>query len=80
VFKPFPYRYVESVEMKIFNRWGNLVFETTNPDIMWNGKNQKGGAMSSDGVYFYVCTINEKYLEGIRSRLLKGFVHLLRNK
>lgn len=80
VFKPFPYRYVESVEMKIFNRWGNLVFETTNPDIMWNGKNQKGGAMSSDGVYFYVCTVNEKYLDGIRSRLLKGFVHLLRNK
>jgi len=80
VFKPFPYRYVESVEMKIFNRWGNLVFETTNPDIMWNGKNQKGGAISSDGVYFYVCTVNEKYLDGIKPRVLKGFVHLLRNK
>ncbi|MBE7442402.1 MAG: gliding motility-associated C-terminal domain-containing protein [Flavobacteriales bacterium] len=80
VFKPFPYRYVESVEMQIYNRWGNLVFETTNPDILWDGKNQKGGAMSADGVYFYVCTVNEKYLDGIKPRVLKGFVHLLRNK
>ena len=24
-FKPFPYRFIERVEMKIFNRWGNLV-------------------------------------------------------
>lgn len=79
-FKPFPYQYVESVEMKIYNRWGNLVFESKDPDIMWDGKNQKGGKLSSDGVYFYTCTVNELYLDGIKPRLIKGFVSLMSNK
>ncbi|MBI2279773.1 MAG: gliding motility-associated C-terminal domain-containing protein [Bacteroidetes bacterium] len=79
-FKPFPYQYVESIEMKIYNRWGNLVFESKDPNIMWDGKNQKGGKLSSDGVYFYTCIVNEHYLEGIKPRVIKGFVHLLSNK
>jgi len=79
-FKPFPYRFVESVEIKIYSRWGNLVFETTNPDVMWDGKNQKGGKLSSDGVYFYTCLVNEIYLDGIKPRIIKGFVHLMSNK
>jgi gliding motility-associated-like protein len=79
-FKPFPYQYVESVEIKIYNRWGNLVFESKDPDVMWDGKNQKGGKLCSDGVYFYTCTVNELYLEGIKPRVIKGFVSLMSNK
>ncbi|MCC7332676.1 MAG: gliding motility-associated C-terminal domain-containing protein [Flavobacteriales bacterium] len=79
-FRPFPYRYVESIEIKIFNRWGNLVFESNDPEIMWNGKNQKSGVMCSDGVYFYVCTVEEKYIDGKKPKVIKGFITLLRNK
>ena len=79
-FKPFPYQYVESVDIKIYNRWGNLVFESKDPDVMWDGKNQKGGKLCSDGVYFYTCTVNELYLEGIKPRVIKGFVSLMSNK
>lgn len=79
-FRPFPYQYVESVSIQIYNRWGNLVFETTNPDILWDGKNQKNNKLCSDGTYFYVCTVNEIYLEGIKPRVLKGFIQILSNK
>jgi hypothetical protein len=43
LFKPFPYRFVDKVDMTIFNRWGLEVFTTTNPDINWNGKDQASG-------------------------------------
>lgn len=80
VFKPFPYQYVKDVNIKIYNRWGGLVFETSDPDILWDGENQKNGTQCTDGTYFYVCTVNEIYLEGTRPKILKGFIHLLRNK
>lgn len=77
-FRPFPYKYVQDVEMKIFNRWGNLVFETTDPDIGWDGTNRLTKLPCSDGVYYYVCTVNEIYLQGIVSRNISGFVQLIR--
>ena len=79
-FKPFPYQYVKAVDIKIYNRWGNLVFETTDPDILWDGKNQKNNQPCTDGTYFYVCTVHEIYLKGTQPRVLKGFIQLLSNK
>jgi gliding motility-associated-like protein len=78
-FKPFPYKFVESVDLKVFNRWGQIVFETNNPNINWNGVNATSGVASTEGVYFYVCIVNERRLEGIIPRTLTGFVHLFRN-
>lgn len=80
LFGPFPYRFVKSIDIEIFNRWGQEIFTTTNPDIEWDGTNQNNGNELSDGTYFYVCTVNEIFLEGIKPRVLKGFVTLLRNK
>lgn len=42
--------------MTIWNRWGELVFETTNPDEEWNGRAQNTGGMSPAGVYVYLVT------------------------
>lgn len=36
----------------ITNRWGNIVFETTDPTVSWNGKNKNNEV--SEGVYFYL--------------------------
>lgn len=86
VFKPFPYRFVESIDMKISDRWGNIVFETTNPDILWNGTQFNNGKALSEGVYFYTGTYNEVTLNGIQNKPLPpnknggGFIHLMRNK
>ncbi|MCF8277202.1 MAG: gliding motility-associated C-terminal domain-containing protein [Flavobacteriales bacterium] len=79
VFKPFPYAFVESIDMKIYNRWGLKIFETTNPDILWDGTNQSTKLNCSDGVYYYVCTVNEIGLQGVVPHDLHGFVQLLRN-
>lgn len=79
VFHPFPYRYVKDIQFKVFSRWGLEVFATTDPDINWNGKTNNDGADLPDGVYYYICRVNEIYLSGIKSRQLKGVIQLIRS-
>lgn len=40
-----------SYEFRIFNRWGQLLFSTDNPDAYWNGKYNDKEAM--EGTYIY---------------------------
>ena len=77
IFHPFPYTSVERVEMTIYNRWGNIVFETQDPNINWDGKDWKNGRMCSDGVYFYQCRVYEITLYGTKTRELRGSITLL---
>lgn len=72
-----PYRYVKDIDIRIYNRWGYEVFRTTDPMIGWDGKSAQTGSLCSDGVYYYVCTVNEIRLKGIIPRIMKGNVHLL---
>lgn len=75
-FIPFPYQYIESVDVKIYDRWGNLVFQTTDPALIWDGRDMTSKKLCTDGVYYYTCIVNEIRLEGIVPREIKGFVHL----
>ena len=43
---------IKSLEIKIFNRWGNTLFESSDPDFTWDGKHN--GVEVPSGVYFYV--------------------------
>jgi gliding motility-associated-like protein len=79
LFRPFPYKFVESIDLQIFNRWGQIVFHSNDPDINWNGVNITSNRISMEGVYFYVCTVNEIRLTGIVPRTLQGSLHLFRN-
>ena len=47
----------DNFEIKIFNRWGELVFQTEQPDHFWNG-NFLSGSPVPDGVYFYAASVN----------------------
>jgi len=76
LYHPGPYKFVDHVNMKIFNRWGILVFETKNPDINWNGRIMGTGDLVSDGVYYYICDVYEYRLTGIAPRNLTGFIHV----
>lgn len=81
VYKPFPYRYISRIDLKIFNRQGNLVHQTSDPDINWNGKNLNGQDLA-EGVYFYQCTVFEIRVDGEAQRpdILSGFIHIIRGK
>ena len=76
VLHPRPYKFVDHIDLKIFNRWGTLVFETTDPDINWDGKIENGSKKVAPGVYYYVCDVYEYRLTGIVPRTLKGFIHI----
>ena len=59
----------------IFNRWGNLVFEYTDPGSGWDGKYR--GSLVDAGVYYYVIT----YTGSDRVRKTKrGDITVLRPK
>lgn len=79
IFRPKDaYTGIESVNMVILDRWGKPVFETHDPDINWDGKDQFTGQPCSDGTYFFVCDIDETTLNGANRRTLKGSITLLK--
>lgn len=74
-----PYKYIESIDLNIFNRWGQIVYSSTDPQINWNGIHIESGEPVPSGVYFYVCTVNTIRLSGIEPIELKGYFHLFRD-
>ncbi|MCB0645744.1 MAG: gliding motility-associated C-terminal domain-containing protein [Saprospiraceae bacterium] len=75
VFKPIKNYFIASVEMKIFNDWGNLIFETTDPAINWTAENV------ATGTYYYTCRVFRESLNGgvvADEKPLKGFINLVR--
>lgn len=77
---PFPYRFIESIDLNIYNRWGGLVFHTTDPEINWNGFSQSSGELSSDGTYYYVINVNTIRLSGIVTESFSGNIQLQNGK
>ena len=67
---------IENVDMKIFNRYARLVYETNDPDISWNGKYRDTDKSLPSGVYYYSCDVYEPRLSGIFINTLTGFIHL----
>lgn len=75
-----PYKYVKDIDIKIYDRWGVLVFHTSNPEILWDGKSEQSKMPCNDGVYYYVCIVNDIRLKGIVPHVLKGNIHLLNHE
>lgn len=48
---------------KIYNRWGQLVFESTDTKTPWNGKVNNNGAEAPTGVYMYMVKATTGYNE-----------------
>ncbi len=81
LFVPRVNLFIESIEMEIYNRWGQLVYKTTDPEINWDGKNLNGDKLS-DGTYFYTCKVFEKRISGeiAQTDVLSGYIQLLRGE
>ncbi len=78
VFEPFPgWRFVSRIELVVYNRWGNKVFETQDPAIQWNGTDVSGKELA-DGTYHYTCRVFIPNIEGgeLAFDTLKGWILL----
>ncbi len=79
-FIPYPFCFIERVEFKVFNRWGEVVFTTTDPNLNWDGTNRNGQELP-DGVYYYVCRVFEQRVAGTleNPEPLSGWIELIRS-
>lgn len=59
----------DAIKTVIYNRWGNLVFETNKQNPRWDGRTTSGEPCV-DGNYYYIVETKEK--------MYKGFVQLIR--
>lgn len=65
---------VVSYTMKIFNRFGDLIFENNSLREFWNGHNQDG-KIAPEGVYIYVIEVSTH--SGVKHQF-EGYVNLIR--
>lgn len=65
---------VESMEFKVFNRWGELVYESYDINNGWDGT-YKSKAQEME---VYVYTLQARFLDGTETGIRKGNVTLLR--
>lgn len=65
------YAGVQSFELSIINRWGNVIFTTTNPQIVWDGT--QNGVVLDEGVYSYLLDVT---LMNNQELTNQGFIHL----
>lgn len=78
-------RFVEAVDFKVFNRWGNQVYSykgkagTENTIfINWDGRSDDGKELSS-GVYFYEAKVTYDTVDPSNAtQRLKGWIHIIR--
>jgi len=77
VYRPRKSCFITSVDFKVFSRWGQLVFQTVDPAINWNGTQQQGQRLPA-GTYFYVCTVFESGPDGPIpfGETLRGYIEI----
>ncbi len=74
VFYNIIYANMKDYTIAIYNRWGQMVFESNDPQARWNGKTKNNGNMEA-GVYYYYCKFTTPYGEKYDQ---KGDVTLIR--
>ena len=81
-FIPINIEQYENITLKVYNRWGKIVYESVNYNNDWDGTHYKSGNNLKEGVYLYVIETNSLKYEYEDSEELKttltGYVHLIR--
>lgn len=79
LFVPRINRFIDAVDFKVYNRWGNLMFESVEPELRWDGTNAAGQDVA-EGVYYYTCRVIESRVfgSGEQRRLLRGNITIIR--
>lgn len=74
VWKPVVFN-LQRYELRIFSRWGEVVFETNDPEMAWTGAMKDGQYFSPDGIYFYQLIYETDRQEAGEER---GYIFVLR--
>jgi len=77
-FKAIKVRQIETINLSVTDRWGNLVFQTTDPFFTWDGISQATGNPVSEGTFFVVCDVFEPRLTGTVTRNIHGYLQVVR--
>ncbi|UTW63713.1 gliding motility-associated C-terminal domain-containing protein [bacterium SCSIO 12741] len=69
--------------LKVYDRFGGIAWETNNPDVSWNGRHMINGKDMPIGAYAYKLTYRSNYelIDGVNSaptRELQGTLYLYR--
>jgi gliding motility-associated-like protein len=72
-FKPLLFGVVKTYQLTIYNRWGEIIFYSTDPFKGWGGK--VGGIPQPTGVFVWTCTYQ---MEGEEMKREKGTITLIR--
>lgn len=76
VFKPKRYKFVDGVDMRIYNRWGVEVQRSSDVTNFWDGT--INGMESPESVYYFIATATIQRLKGVEKRKIIGNLTLLR--
>ena len=74
--EPSPNYTILQYRLTIFDRWGNLIFTSEQPQTNWNG--QVGGQPAENGTYVYQLELEYQDQVGVREALLSGSVLVVR--
>lgn len=69
---------IVSAKTVIFNRWGNILWDTDDPLIQWDGKSKMTKMDCPPGTYFYVCDITYQGETGEENLRLQGSITIIR--
>ncbi len=68
--------YITDFDFKVFNRWGELVFNSKNPEIMWDGRFK--GKIYGNQLYPYTINYRSKYFPERGELQTRGSILILK--
>ena len=69
---------IVSAKTVVFNRWGNILWDTDDPLIQWDGKSKLTKMDCPPGTYFYICDITYQSQTGEEKLHLQGSITIVR--
>ena len=69
---------ISGAKTVIFNRWGNILHDTEDPLIQWDGKSKQTKMDCPSGTYFYVCDITYFGATGEETLHLQGSITIVK--
>lgn len=69
---------IVSAKTVVFNRWGNILHDTDDPLVQWDGKSKLTKMDCPPGTYFYICDITYQSQTGEEKLHLQGSITIVR--